>query len=223
LSYNKTKTDPELGQKIQKHLELHGVHTPYINNGLSRPEKIAIIETKMTDILQALGMDLTDDSLIETPKRVAKMYVNEIFWGLDPDAFPKCTTIDNKMSYDEMVIERNITIYSDCEHHLRTIIGTANVAYIPKAKVLGLSKIPRICEYFSRRMQVQERLTNQVYHALQFVLDTDDIAVSIAAAHTCVSQRGVEDSSADTVTNKLGGIFKSVPAARSEFFNSIKQ
>jgi len=222
MSYNKTKCDPALGQKIQKHLEKCEVQTPTVENGLSRTDKIAIIEAKFTDILQTLGMDLSDDSLMETPKRMGKLLVNELYWGLDPAAFPKCTAVENKMHYDEMVIEKDITIYSDCEHHLRTIVGTAAVAYIPNKYVLGLSKIPRICEYFAKRPQIQERLTNQIYHALQFVLDTDDIAVSIDADHMCVSQRGVEDTSAHTVTNKLGGVFKTDPATRAEFFSVIK-
>jgi len=222
MSFQKTKTDAVLGYLIQEHLEEVGVQTPMIQTGLSRKEKIDKIEKHMTEILSVLGMDLSDDSLIETPKRVAKMYVNEIYFGLEAEAFPKCTTVDNKMNYDEMVIERNITIYSDCEHHLRTIVGTAAVAYIPNKKVLGLSKIPRVCEYLSRRPQIQERLTNQIYHALQFILDTDNIAVTINADHMCVSQRGVEDTSANTITTKLGGVFKSDPATRSEFFSVIK-
>ena len=168
MSYNKTKCDPALGQKIQKHLEKCEVQTPTVENGLSRTDKIAIIEAKFTDILQTLGMDLSDDSLMETPKRMGKLLVNELYWGLDPAAFPKCTAVENKMHYDEMVIEKDITIYSDCEHHLRTIVGTAAVAYIPNKYVLGLSKIPRICEYFAKRPQIQERLTNQIYHACEF-------------------------------------------------------
>ncbi len=171
--------------------------------------------------MNTLGLDLDDDSLCETPKRVAKMFVSEIYWGLDPDAFPKCTTVENKMGYDEMVIERGITIYSDCEHHLRPIVGVANVAYIPNKKVLGLSKIPRICEYFAKRPQIQERLSMQIFHALSYILETDNIAVSINAGHLCVSQRGVEDTTANTTTNKLGGVFKNDPATRAEFFNSI--
>ena len=222
MSYNKNKCDPALGQKVQEHLLKCGVQTPIKESGLSRTEQIDSIETHMYQILRTLGLDLTDDSLIETPKRVAKMYVNEIFFGLDTDAFPKCTAVENKMGYDEMVIERNITIYSDCEHHIRPIIGTADIAYIPNDSVLGLSKMPRVCEYFARRPQIQERLTEQIYHALQYILGTDDIAVSINAKHLCVSQRGVEDASADTTTSKLGGVFKTDPATRAEYFNLIR-
>jgi GTP cyclohydrolase I len=170
-----------------------------------------------------LGLDLDDDSLAETPNRVAKMYVNEIFWGLDWDAFPKCTTVDNKMKYDEMVIERNINVQSNCEHHFVVIDGKATVAYIPKKKVLGLSKMNRIVEYFAKRPQIQERLTEQIYHALQFILETDDIAVLIDAQHYCVKSRGVEDVGSSTITSKLGGEFKTDQAVRAEFMNLVNK
>jgi GTP cyclohydrolase I len=149
------------------------------------------------------------------------MYVNEIFWGLDYDAFPKCTTVDNKMKYDEMVVERNVNVQSNCEHHFVVIDGLATVAYIPKQKVLGLSKINRIVEYFSKRPQIQERLTEQIYHALSFILETDNVAVVIDAQHYCVKSRGVEDTGSSTVTSKLGGCFKSDPAVRAEFMNIV--
>ena len=186
MSYNKTKTDPELGQKVHEHLFKMGVETPRRDNGIDRKLKIAKIEEKFQDIMGILGLDLTDDSLIETPKRVAKMYVNEIFWGLDYDAFPKCTTVDNKMHYNEMVVERNVNVQSNCEHHFVVIDGLATVAYVPKQKVLGLSKINRIVEYFSKRPQIQERLTEQIFHTLQFILETEDVAVMIDAQHYCV-------------------------------------
>jgi GTP cyclohydrolase I len=149
------------------------------------------------------------------------MYVNEIFWGLDYDAFPKCTTVSNKMRYDEMVIERNINVQSNCEHHFVVIDGLATVAYIPKDKVLGLSKINRVVEYFSKRPQIQERLTEQIYHALQYILGTDNIAVVIDAQHFCVKSRGVEDVGSSTTTSKLGGVFKSDPSVRLEFMNIV--
>jgi GTP cyclohydrolase I len=218
MSFNKTKSDPELGQKVHEHLVKMGVETPTINNGLSRTDKIEIIEAKFADIMNALGLDLTDDSLIETPKRVAKMYVGEIFWGLDYEAFPKCTAVDNKMKYNEMVCERNINVQSNCEHHFVVIDGLATVAYVPKQKVLGLSKINRIVEYFSKRPQIQERLTEQIFHALQYILETEDVAVMIDAQHYCVKSRGVEDTGSSTVTSKLGGGFKTDPAARAEFY-----
>ena len=221
MAFNRTKCDPELGHKIHEHLIRCGVETPTIDNGISRTDRIEIIETKFRDIMTTMGLDLSDDSLMETPLRVAKMLVTETMWGLDWEAFPKCTTVQNKMGYDEMVVEKNITIKSNCEHHFVPIVGLAHVAYIPNKKVLGLSKIPRICEYFSRRPQIQERLTEQVFHAMQYILETENIAVVINARHLCVSHRGVEDTNASTVTSKLGGAFKADPMARSEFMNTL--
>lgn len=221
MSLNKNKTDPELGLRIHEHLLKMGVETPTVPNPLTRTEKIDIIERKIHDIMETLGLDLNDDSLCDTPKRVAKMYVGEIFWGLDYECFPKCTAVDNKMQYDEMVIEKNVNVQSNCEHHLVVIDGVATVAYIPNKKVLGLSKINRIVEYFSKRPQIQERLTEQVYHALQYILDTDTIAVVIDAQHYCVKSRGVEDTGSSTVTSKLGGLFKTDPALRNEFMNIV--
>lgn len=233
MSYNKTKCDPELGQQVHQHLVKMGVETPMndqfvkVNGTLINPskmdrkEKIDLIESKFEDIMTILGLDLNDDSLVETPKRVAKMYVNEIFWGLDYDAFPKCTAVDNKMSYDEMVVERNVNVQSNCEHHFVIIDGLATVAYIPNKKVLGLSKINRIVEYFSKRPQIQERLTEQVYHALQYILDTDNIGVVIQAQHFCVRSRGVEDTGSSTITSKLGGVFKTDPNVRTEFMRLV--
>lgn len=223
MSYNKTKCDPELGRQIHEHLVNCGVETPVTPNKLIRTDKIHIIEGHFAEIMKTLGLDLTDDSLEETPKRVAKMFVNEIFWGLDYEAFPKCTTVDNKMHYDEMVVERNINVQSNCEHHFVVIDGLATVAYVPKQKVLGLSKINRIVEYFSKRPQIQERLTEQIFHALQFILDTEDVAVMIDAQHFCVKSRGVEDAGSSTVTSKLGGGFKTDPAARAEFYQMARQ
>lgn len=221
MSYNKTKTDPELGRQVHEYLVKMGVETPTNPSHYDRKEKIDHIEAHFGHIMRILGLDLTDDSLIETPKRVAKMYVNEIFWGLDYEAFPKCTTVDNKMKYDEMVIERNVNVQSNCEHHFVVIDGVATVAYIPKNKVLGLSKINRIVEYFSKRPQIQERLTEQIFHALSFILDTDNVAVVIDAQHYCVKSRGVEDVGSSTVTSKLGGCFKTEPAVRAEFMNIV--
>lgn len=219
MSYNKTKTDPELGQKVHEYLVKMGVETPMKPNNWERKQKIEAIEGYFHQIMKTLGLDMSDDSLIETPTRVAKMYVNEIFWGLDYDAFPKCTTVDNKMKYNEMVVERNVNVQSNCEHHFVVIDGLATVAYVPKQKVLGLSKINRIVEYFSKRPQIQERLTEQIFHALCFILETDDVAVMIDAQHYCVKSRGVEDTGSSTVTVRLGGGFKSDPAARNEFLS----
>ena len=222
MSFNKNKTDPKLGLRVHKHLVEMGVETPSVPNDLDRKDKIALIEINFKRIMETLGLDLSDDSLAETPNRVAKMYVNEIFWGLDYEAFPKCTTVDNKMRYDEMVIERNINVQSNCEHHFVIIDGLATVAYIPNEKVLGLSKINRIVEYFSKRPQIQERLTEQVYHALQYILGTDNVAVVINAQHYCVKSRGVEDTGSSTMTSKLGGCFKTDPMVRAEFMSLVK-
>lgn len=221
MSYNKTKCDPALGKRVHEHLVKCGVETPTIETVDDRKLKIEIIERHFTEIMRIMGLDLGDDSLIDTPKRVAKMYVNEIFWGLDHEAFPKCTTVDNKMKYDEMVIERNVNVQSNCEHHFVVIDGVATVGYIPKQKVLGLSKINRVVEYFSKRPQIQERLTEQIYYALQYILETDNIAVVVDAQHYCVKSRGVEDVGSSTVTSKLGGVFRSDPSVRQEFMNIV--
>lgn len=221
MSYNKTKTDPELGLRVHEHLVKCGVETPTVENKLDRKEKIDIIEKHFAEIMRTLGLDLSDDSLEETPKRVAKMYVNEVMWGLDYEAFPKCTTVDNKMKYDEMVVEKNVNVQSNCEHHFVIIDGVATVGYIPKQKVLGLSKINRIVEYFSKRPQIQERLTEQIYHALQYILETDDIGVVIHAQHFCVKSRGVEDTGSSTITSKLGGCFKNEQQVRAEFMRLV--
>ena len=222
MSYDKTKTDPALGQKVHQHLVSVGVETPVIDNGLSRKEKIDKIEDHFDQIVETLGLDLKDDSLIDTPKRVAKMYVNEIFWGLDYDAFPKATVVENKMNYNEMIVERNISVQSNCEHHFVVIDGLATVAYVPKKNVLGLSKINRIVEYFSKRPQIQERLTEQIYHALSFILDTENVAVMVDAQHYCVKSRGVEDTGSSTITSRLGGNFKEHPEVRAEFLSLLK-
>ena len=219
MSYNKVKTDPGLGQKVHEYLVSVGVETPVTKNGLSSKEKIDKIEDNFNQILDTLGLDRRDDSLIDSPKRIAKMYVNEIFWGLDYEAFPKATVVENKMKYNEMVIVKNISVQSYCEHHFVVIDGLACVAYVPKEKVLGLSKINRIVEYFAKRPQIQERLTEQVYHALSFILETEDVAVMIDAQHYCVKSRGVEDTGSSTITSRLGGGFKSDHKARTEFLS----
>ena len=221
MAFDKTKTDPSLGQKVHEHLISVGVETPVIDNGLSRKEKIAKIEKHFDEIVTILGLDLKDDSLIDTPKRVAKMYVNEIFWGLDYDAFPKATVVENKMDYNEMIVERNISVQSNCEHHFVVIDGLATVAYVPEKNVLGLSKINRIVEYFCKRPQIQERLTEQIYHALSYILETDNVAVMIDAQHYCVKSRGVEDTGSSTITSRLGGNFKNHPEVRAEFLSLI--
>lgn len=225
MSYNKTKTDPVLGQAVHEHLVKCGVETPTDETMFDgdRKEQISAIEGHFAMIMRALKLDLSDDSLAETPKRVAKMLVNETLWGLDYEAFPKCTTVENKMQYDEMVVERNINVQSNCEHHFLPIMGFATVAYIPKTKVLGLSKLNRVVEYFSKRPQIQERLTEQIYYALQYILETDNIGVVLDAKHLCVISRGVEDTGSSTVTSKLGGCFKTDPSVRAEFMNIVNK
>jgi GTP cyclohydrolase I len=224
MSHPAHKSNAELGLAVHKHLVSKGLETP-TTNGVLRPadEKIDEIIPHFHAIMDILGLDLSDDSLEDTPKRVAKMYVNEIFWGLDYEAFPKCTTVDNKMHYNEMVVERNVNVQSNCEHHFVVIDGLATVAYVPKQRVLGLSKINRIVEYFSKRPQIQERLTEQIFHTLQFILETEDVAVMIDAQHYCVKSRGVEDTGSSTVTSRLGGGFKNDPAARAEFYQIARQ
>ena len=175
---------------------------------LSDKEKIARIEASVKDILHTLGMDLTDDSLQGTPKRVAKAFINEMFMGLDPKNKPKASTFDNNYNYGEMLVEKNIVVYSTCEHHLLPIIGRAHVAYISDGKVIGLSKMNRIVEYFSKRPQVQERLTMQIVQAMQEALGTQDVACVIDAKHLCVNSRGIKDIESSTVTSEFGGKFK---------------
>lgn len=212
------KTDSKLGSEVQKHLLSIGMETPMLDNQYSDETKMQLIEQAMTDIMTALNLDLSDDSLTDTPKRVAKMYVKEMFRGLDYYNFPKCTVIDNKMDAG-MVVEKNVKVMSNCEHHFVVIDGVATVAYIPGHKVIGLSKLNRIVNFFARRPQVQERLTNQIWHTLSFILGTQDVAVYIDAIHYCVRSRGVEDANSSTVTSKLGGVFMNSPDTRAEFMS----
>lgn len=196
--------------------------TPMLKNNFSDDKKIAIITQKFTEIMETLGLDLNDDSLSETPSRIAKMYVKEIFSGLSPEFFPKITVIDNKMQYDQMIVVQAIECMSFCEHHFLTIDGDATFAYIPNKKVIGLSKINRIVQYFARRPQVQERLTKQIADCLQFILETDHVAVHINARHFCVAARGVEDSKSSTSTSDLRGHFKTKAETRQEFLQHCK-
>jgi len=202
---------------VREALRAVGLETPLVPVGHDASEKRARIEASFTEILTTLGLDLADDSLMDTPRRVAKMYVDEIFGGLDYSNFPKVTVVANKMACDEMIRVDGISVSSTCEHHFVTIDGTATVAYIPKAKLIGLSKINRIVAFFAQRPQIQERLTEQVLLALQTLLETDDVAVSITAAHFCVRARGVMDSSSRTTTTALGGTFKTSADTRKEF------
>lgn len=205
-------------QRVRDALIERGLETPQVFNGLSRDQKYERISESFADIAHTLGLDLSDDSLCETPQRIARMYVDEIFSGLDYAGFPKATAIENKMGVDEMVRVRDISVVSTCEHHFITIDGVATVAYIPAGKIIGLSKINRIVRFFSQRPQVQERLTRQVLVALQTLLETDDVAVTINATHYCVKARGVMDANSTTQTTALGGEFKVDARTRAEFF-----
>jgi GTP cyclohydrolase I len=194
-----------------------GLETPMFDTGLTPRQKYERISALMAEVIGTLGLDLADDSLAETPNRIAKMYVHEIFSGLDYRHFPKLSVIGNKMRVSEMVKVRDIDLTSTCEHHFVTIDGVARVAYIPRDKIIGLSKINRIVKFFGQRPQVQERLTQQILVALQVLLDTEDVAVSIDATHYCVKSRGVADTNSRTSTTALGGCFKANIHTRAEF------
>lgn len=196
--------------------------TPMKDNAFDMDDelKMNLIEDKFRDIMEIMGLDLTDDSLSGTPKRVAKMYIKEIFSGLNPANKPKVALFENKYKYNEMLVEKDITFYSNCEHHFVPIIGKAHVAYISKGNVIGLSKINRIVEYYAKRPQVQERLTVQIANELKEVMGTEDVAVVIDAEHLCVSSRGVKDVNSSTVTAQFHGKFKE-EATRREFLGYI--
>lgn len=196
--------------------------TPMVDSSHNDQKKIEIITKHMTEIMKTLGLDLENDSLKETPRRIAKMYVNEVFSGLNPDHFPKMTVIENEMQYDQMVVVQDIQVMSVCEHHFQTIDGYATVAYIPNRKVIGLSKINRVVKFFCRRPQVQERLTKQIADCLQYVLETEHVAVHVSAKHYCVVARGVEDCNSSTSTADLRGHFKSKADTREEFLGHCR-
>ena len=194
-----------------------GLETPTVETGLNARQKYERIKGLMSEVVTTLGLDLNDDSLSETPHRIAKMYVHEIFAGLDYSTFPKVSLIENKFGANEMVKVSGIDMTSTCEHHFVTIDGVADVAYIPGDKVIGLSKINRIVQFFGQRPQVQERLTRQILVALQVLLGTEDVAVRIDATHYCVKARGVKDAGSHTATRALGGVFHTEAAHRAEF------
>lgn len=219
---DKYKTDPELGNRVHEVLVETGIETPMAECDYDDDAKKNVILESVRNIMRVLNLDLEDDSLSETPKRIAKMYVDELYCGLDYKNFPKITTIENKMQYSSMLMERHIKVSSTCEHHFVPILGEAFVAYIPKEKVIGLSKINRVVEFFSRRPQVQERLVEQIFQTLCYILDTENVAVFIRAEHTCVKLRGVEDVNSDTITSKLGGAFMTSESLRNEFFHAIE-
>lgn len=207
----------EEAEKVRRALIDRGIETPLLQNGLNRDQKYELIRESFANVAYALGLDLADDSLSETPKRIAKMYVDEIFSGLDYAHFPKVTVIENKMSVEEMVKIDDISVVSTCEHHFVTIDGVAKVAYIPASTIIGLSKVNRIVRFFAQRPQVQERLTQQILVALQTLLETEHVAVTIKAAHYCVKARGVMDANSITQTTALGGDFKMDSRTRAEF------
>ncbi len=230
------KKDAILGEEIEKWLRASSRATPLnpdkpegYNTTKYDDEKILRIAVKMHEIMDILGLDLDNDSLKDTPLRVAEMYVKEIFSGLRLDTFPKATTVENSMGYSDLVVEK-VTIKSACEHHF-VYFGTAHntselgcwIAYIPDKKVVGLSKLSRIADYFSRRPQIQERLTSQIAVALQYILQTDDVAVVMRAQHFCVLTRGVEDADSNTTTSHLGGRFMEEPALRAELMAIVNK
>ena len=199
-----------------------GIETPMKPNAfaISDEEKKKKITSLFTEIMDVMGLDLTDDSLKGTPNRVAKMYIDEIFSGLNPANKPKIALFDNKYQYNQMLVEKNITFYSNCEHHFVPIIGKAHVAYISSGKVIGLSKLNRIVQYYAKRPQVQERLTNQIAEELKTALQTENIAVIIDAKHLCVSSRGIKDDTSATVTSYFGGVFNT-PEKIAELQNAL--
>lgn len=221
--FSKTKTNRKLGVQVHEHLKELGIETPMTENvlAISDEETRTEIEKHLKSIMELQGLDLSDDSLIETPKRWSVVLTKEKFYGLDYENFPKCTTVENKAKDSDPVILRKIEVKSLCEHHYEPIIGHCYIAYIPGKNIMGLSKFNRIVDFFSRRPQIQERLTKQIFHALKFILDTDDIGIVIDAEHMCVKMRGVEDPCSDTTTLKLGGVFSEETTEQRAFFSAI--
>ncbi|MAR26344.1 MAG: GTP cyclohydrolase I FolE [Flavobacteriaceae bacterium] len=221
MKYNKFLEDLEIIDQDHKN---YSIETPLRVDAfeISDEEKISKIEKNVKEILYTLGMDMTDDSLKGTPKRVAKAYVKELFGGLNPNNLPTSSTFENKYKYGEMLVEKNITVFSTCEHHLLPIYGKAHVAYFAKDEVVGLSKMNRIVDYYSRRPQVQERLNIQIVKALQKILKTQDVACIIDAKHMCVNSRGIRHIDCSTVTGDFGGKFKDKLIKR-EFLDYIRK
>ncbi|WP_429945724.1 GTP cyclohydrolase I FolE [Bibersteinia trehalosi] len=210
-------------KQVRQALVAKGIETPTVTLTQSKAVRRDKIEQKMRDVLELLGLDLNDDSLEETPKRLAKMYVDEIFSGLDYTTFPKITKIQNRMKVSEMVLVDDITLTSTCEHHFVTIDGKVAVAYYPKDWVIGLSKINRVVQFFAQRPQVQERFTEQILTAFQTILETEDVAVYVKATHFCVKCRGVRDTNSQTITSAYGGVFLQDRETRKEFLAQIQK
>ena len=226
MALNKDKTDSVLAWEVHDHLRSLGIETPMNSNvtDMMDKQKLSLLEDHFEKIMELLGLDLMNDSMSESPRRLAKMYVNELFWGMDHHNFPKCTSIKNTLqsinTNQSFVLEKGITVNSVCEHHFVPIYGKACVAYLPAAKMLGLSKLNRIVEYFSRRPQVQERLTEQIRAAISYVTETADVAVFIDSEHFCVKSRGIQDTNSSTVTLSVGGVFAGEKSdIRREFLN----
>lgn len=209
--------------KVRAALVEKGIETPMMKLRAPKDERRTAIQHKMREVIELIGLDLTDDSLEETPVRLAKMYVDEIFSGLDYENFPKITNIENRMKVSEMVLINDVTLTSTCEHHFVTIDGLVSVAYYPKKWVIGLSKINRVVQFFAQRPQVQERLTEQILLAFQTILETDDVAVYMKATHFCVKCRGIKDSNSYTVTSAFGGVFLEDRETRKEFLSLINK
>jgi len=204
---------------VRDTLVANGLETPMVDSGLSRLQKYDRIRSLMAEVVSTLGLDLEDDSLAETPHRIAKMYVQEVFSGLDYAYFPQISLIENKFGGEEPVTVRDVELVSTCEHHFVTIDGVADVAYVPARTVIGLSKINRVVQFFARRPQIQERLTRQILVALQALLQTEDVAVRVDAVHYCVKARGVRDGNSRTMTRALGGRFEAPGPLRDEFLS----
>ena len=219
----KHKTDKELGLRVRNILLEKGVETPLREEFHLSKMNEKEIKKNFENILYNLGLDLSNDSLKESPSRIARMYVDEVFKGLDYDNFPKCTTIENNVKYHDIVIERNITSTSVCEHHFVTIDGFTHIGYIPNKKIIGLSKLNRIADFFSSRPQVQERLTRQIFESLKYILETEDVAVVIEAKHYCVKSRGIKDYNSNTITSAMGGAFMNESACRKEFLDLVRK
>lgn len=210
-------------QNVREALMKKGIETPMMPLLKHKDERRAEIQQHMRKVLELLGLDLRDDSLEETPHRLAKMYVDEIFSGLDYQTFPKITKIKNQMQVSEMVLVDDITLTSTCEHHFVTIDGKVSVAYYPRNWVIGLSKINRVVQFFAQRPQVQERFTEQILTAFQTILETEDVAVYVKATHFCVKCRGVKDTNSQTITSAYGGIFLQDRETRKEFLAQIRK
>ena len=217
------KTDKQLGLQVKNLLVEKNLETPMRKDFEANNESKNEILKSFSNIMYHLGLDLTNDSLKESPHRVTKMFLEEQFKGLNYANFPKCTTIENNVSYHDIVIEKNITSISVCEHHFVTIDGFAHVGYIPNKKIVGLSKLNRVVDFFSARPQVQERLTRQIFESLKFILETEDVAVVLEAKHYCVKGRGIRDHNSSTITSAMGGAFMNESACRKEFMDLVRR